>query len=51
MRFIQLFWIIYNGTMFTWVKKHVMYKVRCHGNDQEMEVKIAVFVKYGIVPV
>ena len=26
-----------------------MYKVRCHGNDQEMEVKIAVFVKYGIM--
>ena len=28
-----------------------VYKVRCHGNDQKMEVKIAVFVKYGIVPV
>ena len=28
-----------------------MYKVRCHGNNQDMEVKIAVFVKYGIVPV
>ena len=28
-----------------------MYKVRYHGNDQETKVKIAVFVKYGIVPV
>ena len=32
-------------------KKHVMYKVGYHGNDQEMKVKMSVFVKYGIVPV
>ena len=31
------------------LKSIVMYKVRCHGKVQEMEVKIPVFVKYGIV--
>ena len=29
----------------------MMYKVRCHGNDQEMTFKLAVFVKYGVEPV
>ena len=33
------------------LKKYVMYIVRNRGNDQEMKVKIAVFIKYGIVPV
>ena len=38
-------------TIFTWVNKYVMYKVCCHGNNQVMTLKIAVFVKYGTSPV